>query len=287
MPRRIQVTSRDVFTRTKGAPGQPSEPKEGEGGDPGRPPVPSTMDDHEPWDHGVPRRLVREMGKNAVRGAKAEAKQRGIGNMPGYLEVLVEDFLKAKVNWKRKLKGWVGSQIRIDFRRTRKKPSRRFSFDFPGRKPVRSARVWVAVDNSGSVTQEELRQFFGELAELLGVVKVVLIIWDTEIRQVFEVKSKRHLMQLAKAIGGGGGTIVDNVFLALRHKGEAIEGIEGSRHLKQNPEGIIVLTDGGIFSWPDPGANLGIPTLWAITRTEYLTQPKFGVPVHIEVEGNL
>ncbi len=282
MTQRVRVTSNEVFSIVSGAQ-QPAGSGKGEG-KPGRPPVLPTLDDHEPWDKGVPRRLVREIGKNAVRSAKAEAKSRGMGDLPGHLLVAIDDFLKSKVNWKRLLKSWVGSQIRISWKRTRKRPSRRFQFDFPGRKPVRSARVWVAVDNSGSVSQHELRQFFGELVDLLDVVKVVIVVWDTDIRQVFEVKNRRHLMEIAKGIGGGGGTLVSNVFHALTHKGEAIEGIQGSRHLRQNPEGIIVLTDGGIGDYPPESIARGIPTLWAITEEGFLGYPNFGRSIHIDID---
>ena len=288
---RIKVTSRDVFQKGKKEPGSPGGP--GEESKPGdRPPVPSTLDDHDPMKDGAPpRRIVKEVSKNAVRAGLKEARSRGMGTLPGNLLRVVEDFLKAKVNWRRALKSWFGDQIKVSYTRTRKRPARRFAHDpklayfFPGKKPRRSARVWVAIDNSGSVSTNELRQFFGEIAKVSERVEIILIIWDTSIRQVFKIKSKRQLMEIAKGIGGGGGTMIQVVFDALRQKGDAIAGIPGSKHLKRNPEGIIIFTDGEVL-WPEPGSSKGIPTMWAITREEYvgkLAGPKYGRPVYVEV----
>jgi predicted metal-dependent peptidase len=272
------------------SPSNAPEPRRGEARKPAVPKkpksVPAPVDDHSHMDKpALPGRLQREVIGRIVKEAEGRMKQKNMwGTAPGHIRRLIEELLKdPTVDWKRLMRKWTGTTIRISKRSTRKKPSRRWGFDYPGTKVVRGARIWLAVDNSGSITTEELRQFGAEASRLLEFSEVILIVWDTEIVQVKKIRNQRELVEAFKDLGGGGGsTAVPKIFQAL-HNPALLTG-EAKQLLTTKPTGIIILTDGDIL-WPNEGDNRGIPVLWGITREPNVGKQPFGLGMFVDV-GN-
>jgi len=59
--------------------------------------------------------------------------------------------LNPKICWKKELRRFIGDRIKVTTQFSRKRPNRRFRYDFPGRKPKRNALLLVAVDTSGNL----------------------------------------------------------------------------------------------------------------------------------------
>ncbi len=113
-------------------------------------------------------------------------------------------------------------------------------------------RMVIAIDTSGSIGSEEIRQFLGELKMICESVlpeHVSLLYWDTEVCQ-HEKYDRDQLdgILLSTKPGGGGGTDINCVFNFVKEH-------------KLDPACIVVLTDGHT-PWP---GNISVPTLFGIT----------------------
>jgi predicted metal-dependent peptidase len=130
-------------------------------------------------------------------------------------------------------------------RTTRHKESNRFPGE-PGIRIKRLQKLVVAVDTSGSIGDDDLKDF---LIEINGVARagadITVISCDTEIHSTEPYK--RGLMPQFK---GGGGTDFDPVMQWLRD----------NRHERFG--GCIYLTDGCA---PTPTIDPRCPVLWVIT----------------------
>lgn len=73
-----------------------------------------------------------------------------------------------KVNWRNVLKRFLTGQGRIQTRRSYKRVSRRYE-DLPGKKRTVGLRALVAVDESGSISNEDVKAFHEELVRINGI----------------------------------------------------------------------------------------------------------------------
>jgi predicted metal-dependent peptidase len=168
------------------------------------------------------------------------------GNLPAGVSSAVEEICAPpKVPWKRLLRLFAGRGSRTILKTSRLRESTRFPGE-PGTRIKRLQKVVVAIDTSGSITEENLSEF---LTEINGIVRagadVTLIQCDCEISSVAPYRrSNRPVFK------GGGGTDFDPVM----------------RWLKQNRHdrfgGCIYLTDGCASK---PTVDPSCPVLWVLT----------------------
>lgn len=85
-----------------------------------------------------------------------------------------------KVNWRNTLKRFLSGQGRIQTRKSYKRQSRRFD-DLPGSRRSLGIRALVAVDESGSVSNEEVVAFHKELLRINGInmARISALSFDT------------------------------------------------------------------------------------------------------------
>lgn len=191
-----------------------------------------------------------EAAAAVIRGlvvkAKAKTSAKDWGNLPAGLVRAVEEICAPpKVPWKRLLRLFAGRGARTILKTSRLRESTRFPGE-PGIRIKRLQKVVVAMDTSGSITEENLSEF---LIEINGIVRagadVTLIQCDTEITSVAPYRrSERPLLK------GGGGTHFDPV----------MNWLKGNR--RERFGGCIYLTDGVA---PKPTIDPSCPVLWIIT----------------------
>ena len=184
--------------------------------------------------------------RGLVAKAKAKTSAKDWGNLPAGVSSAVEEICAPpKVPWKRLLRLFAGRGSRTILKTSRLRESTRFPGE-PGTRIKRLQKVVVAIDTSGSITEENLSEF---LAEINGIVRagadVTLIQCDCEISSVAPYRrSNRPVFK------GGGGTDFDPVM----------------RWLKQNRHdrfgGCIYLTDGCASK---PTVDPSCPVLWVLT----------------------
>ena len=177
----------------------------------------------------------------------AETCQKLIGSIPGELKEYLDSLFKIKpqiFNWKAYFRRVIGNLITSELYLTRMRPSRRFP-DSRGVKFKRKPHVLVGVDTSGSVSDEELEDFFSEIYYLWkSGVKVTIAQMDTKIEHIEEYNGKFN-----KEIYGRGGT-------------EFTDLINYYNERKKDFSTLVIFTDGYVSLNLPPFRN----GVWVITK---------------------
>ena len=164
--------------------GGEGEPGEGEPGDPGN------FDDHSGWDDAsqspeqqAANQMAKERLKQAMKDAAQEASQsaKGWGSMSGEVKQEILKRLETKVDWKKVLRYFIKTSQRASRRSSVKRINKRYAYIHPGKKVQRQAKIAIAIDQSGSVSNEMLESFFGELNKLAKLAEFTVVPFDTEV----------------------------------------------------------------------------------------------------------
>ena len=129
------------------------------------------------------------------------------GKVPLYLEGILKGLRneKGEIPWNLYLKKIMGTlesdKKKTVARRSRRQPNR---LDLRGELRGHTARITLAIDVSGSISDEE---FKGAIKEVFNIVKtykheITLIECDTQIRQVYKVKSINSIRERCTSRGG-------------------------------------------------------------------------------------
>ena len=175
----------------------------------------------------------------------AETTIKKQGDIPGEFKDIIERLFHiepAKFDWKGYLKRFVGNSSVVYTKKLRRKYNKRYSGS-PGLKIKFKNHILVGVDTSGSVNNEELKEFFSELAHMSKTGhKISVAQCDTRLRTVEEFNPKKDW-----EIHGRGGTSFQPVIDHYNEKGSYTA--------------LIYLTDGEAYA-PDNCPN---NTLWCLS----------------------
>lgn len=154
------------------------------------------------------------------------------------------------LNWKAILKKYVGTiaadKVKTRMRLNRRQPQR---FDLSGTRESKTLKIVVAIDTSGSVSDNEIEQIFNEIFAIIArrSFELTVIECDEEIQRVYQLKSPKDLPNRVKGRGGTSFTPV-------------IEYINEHRYFRDAL--LIYFTDGyGETSIPRP---LTYRNLWVV-----------------------
>lgn len=162
------------------SPDNPQDPQGSQGQYSGFDKVPDVFDDShlkENPDRNPGDEFTEENIYNAmIRKALGDMKQRGWGSMPSHMQEAILDRVRVKpVNWKQKLRELTGRMERMYKNTSLRKLNRKYPWIHPGHKVSHTAKILVAVDESGSVGDEILAKFFSALEQLSGNVSFHLV----------------------------------------------------------------------------------------------------------------
>ncbi len=223
------------------------------------------MSSHKMWEDVVDDVVAKEFAKDIVRKAKDLCGGKTYGNIPGEVLAQIDDLLKkekAIIPWAKVLRMFVASCAESILDYTVKRISRRYGTR-PGTRKGDVLRVAVAVDTSGSVSDELLKIFFNEIRWIWknGVI-VTIYEADCAVCAVYPFKGK-----FTGKIHGRGGTDLEPVLKAVE---------------KERFDALIYFTD---FYAPPIEKRYKVPTLWVLhTEMEQSAYPvKWGR--HIRIEG--
>ena len=190
------------------------------------------------------KKLLEKQVEHQLKNA-AETTIKKQGNIPGEFKDLIERLFHiepAKFDWKGYLKRFVGNSSIVFTKKLRRKYNKRYSGS-PGLKIKFKNHILVGVDTSGSVNNEELKEFFSELAHMSRTGhKISVAQCDTRLRSVEEFNPKKDWEIL-----GRGGTSFQPVIDHYNEKGSYTA--------------LIYLTDGEAYSPEDCPKN----TLWVLS----------------------
>ena len=215
-----------------------------------------SLDDHD-WESadGMSEKekevLAKDIDQALRQGAILAGKLKG--NVPRE----VEEILTAKVDWREALREFITSFCVDKDESTWRRPSRRWigqDVYMPSLIGESVGRIVVAIDTSGSIGQQEIGQFLGEVRDICERVKpegIDLLYWDCRVAQheKYEQEQLENLLASTKPAGGGGTSPSCITEYIKEHK------------LK--PECAVILTDG--YVGDDWGGEWTCPTLWGIT----------------------
>lgn len=224
------------------------------------------VDDHEMWgecDDDIIKEKVRNIAEQAIKSQEA----KGWGDISGNLAQQIIAANKSVVNWKREARYFINQIIMMGRKSTRMRPNRRFGYKNPGSKRDYTSKILVAIDTSGSVSDQELEYFLQELNGMISHVKVDLLQFDHEIKgdpKPFEKKVKKL------GIVGRGGTSVDPVLRMADEK---------------KYDGLIIMTDGG-FAVGVPKPKCRVMWCGVKANEKYFDHINFGKKVMIEQKKN-
>jgi predicted metal-dependent peptidase len=148
--------------------------------------------------------------RDEIKGAVISAAQAaGAGNLPLGVKRLLKDITAPVIGWKELLQQQITSVIKNDY--TWARPSRRgWHLDavMPGLKPGEMIDICIAMDQSGSISEEDSKAFLGEIRgimEAFDEYKITLWCFDTEVYNVKTYTSDNiEDIENYEPMGGGG-----------------------------------------------------------------------------------
>lgn len=167
-----------------------------------------SLDDHGDWDK-IPeekKEYVEGKVKAIVEKAakKADSQANGWGNIPIDLAEEIRKSVSNIINWRSVLRQFVGSVTRGGRSTSIKRINSRYPYIHPGVKRGYTAKLLIAIDQSGSVSNEMLVEFFSELGSLTKKVSVDVLPFDTECFEKDLYEWRRGTNHSAKRVRGGG-----------------------------------------------------------------------------------
>lgn len=196
---------------------------------------------------------LEQQTKQVIHRAAEAAKKRGV--LPGSMEGLIEAVGKPKIDWKNYIQSWVNGVTPDNY--TFAKPNRRVLGNYGVFMPsmeFNGAGVGVlSVDCSGSVSDDELREYAREITGVIDMCKpdkLYIIVHDSIVQDVFEWHRNEDFSSLK--VMGRGGTNIQPSFDKAKTFDEEINW-------------MICFTDMGIGDYPAAKDAPDYPVLWAAT----------------------
>ncbi len=212
---------------------------------------------------GAGKKEAAEAGaRGSIAQALLDAKMRG--NLPEDLERLVSQILQPKIDWREVLARFVTEISRKDYTWTR--PAVRFIHQglyMPMLEAPETGRIILIADTSGSIDDELISQFSGEVKGIADTFNISLLVIyvDAAVKatQEFEIGEDIDLKPR-----GGGGTDFRPGFVYIEDN-------------DLQPRAVVYLTDGECSRYPDEPAY---PVLWAQFGSGHF-EPPFGEKIQI------
>ena len=191
--------------------------------------------------------IIRKFLADACEGMSDSMR----GKLPDHQKEALEKILAPPtISWKQLLKRYIGS-IPHGHRKTRTRLSRRQPerYDISGSINDRLIKIAVAIDTSGSMSNEDLERVMVEIFDIIGtrMCEMTIIECDAEIQRIYRARSAQDI---SYDIHGRGGTSFVPV----------IDYVNENRYFRDAI--LIYFTDGmGDHSIPRP---LTLRTMWVL-----------------------
>lgn len=225
-------------------------------------------------DHSAPPDPSALPSKPELQAAlkKAEEISKMQGKGIGGMKRLVDEICEPQIPWMEHLRKAMTTVTRGRDAHTWARPNRRKLASpphvyWPGRAGWKGPHIAVEIDTSGSIGEDEVRTFLGELSGILTDLEpemvYVMYVDDSLHGDVIEVDDVNQLAHVKDLAGGGGGTDMRTVFDEIEQRQLPVET-------------VVIFTD-GYTPFPEEET---IPTIWCMT-TE-MKAPN-GTTVHVKM----
>jgi predicted metal-dependent peptidase len=192
------------------------------------------------------------------------------------------DLLRVETPWEEILAEFIKQQVTGDSESTWRQFNRRLigsDIYMPSMLDEQAGSMVVAIDTSGSISQDIVTKFLSELKAIVTDVvpeKLHLMYWDSQIcrEEAYTEMDYADLENSTKPRGGGG----TNPACVQKR---ITDGVKTGEY--QNLDAVIIFTDGYFYNEGE-WEKVGIPVLWAVLKEggDPSFQPKFGslIKVH-------
>ena len=191
------------------------------------------------------KRLLQKQTEYYVQEVANEIN-KSRGSLPSEIEQIIKNFEvyeQPKFNWKAYIRRFTGKSVKVYTKKLRRKFNKRFE-ENPGLKIKQKKHILVAVDTSGSVNVNELKEFFSEIHHLYKTGSDVTVVQcDASISNISPYKPSHEIK-----LHGRGGTSFEPV----------IEYYDAN--IKKY-SCLIYFTDGEASAPPKPKGNI----LWVLS----------------------
>jgi len=207
------------------------------------------------------KKLIEKQVQRVMSEAKEQTlKKRGF--VPGEISGLIklDEVIPPKFNWKAYIRRFTGISTKIFTRKIRRKENKRYS-DNPGLKIKMRQNMLVGIDTSGSVCDDELKEFINEIHHLYKAgVDITIAQCDSSMQSVKKYDGKFEL-----AVAGRGGTRFEPVLELFNEKKEFTS--------------LIYFTDGE--AWTDVKPRK--PVLWVLSERSSYNDELPGRQIRLEL----
>ena len=227
------------------------------------------MDWHDLWEamegmSEAERKLIQKQIDHQLKEIASEMQKKGRGLVPSELESYINGLFEIKepvLDWKSYLRRFASVSPKVFTKKTRRKPNKRF-YGNPALKIKQRKSTLVAIDTSGSVSDEELLEFFNEIYHIYkSGTDVTVIECDAKIQRTYEYKGKLEDL----SVKGRGGTDFEPVFAYLYEN-------------RDKYNNLIYLTDG---ECPPPTTKVLKPVLWVHSSNSKINESLPGAKIKI------
>ena len=184
----------------------------GEGSGDGEPGT-GQLDSHDGWNEegaSPAQEAANQMAKERLKQAMKEAAQEaskspnGWGSVGGELKKEIMKKLESKVDWRKVLRYFIKTSQRASKSSTVRRINKRYAYIHPGKKVQRQAKIAIAIDQSGSVSNDMLESFFTELNKLSKLAAFTVIPFDTQVDEKLVYEWKKGKAHKAERVMCGG-----------------------------------------------------------------------------------
>ena len=223
--------------------------------------------DHSTWEEfqdmpEAEKKLVEKQLQKILSDAKEQTIKKQ-GTVPGEIEgvIIIEEIVKAKFDWRGFVRRFTGVSTRVFTKKIRRKENKRFS-ENPGLKVKMRQHMLLGIDTSGSVSNNELKEFMNEIHHIYKCgVEITIVQCDTEIKSIEEYKGKFDM-----TVKGRGGTYFDPV-------------IEYFNANQSKYTSLVYFTDGESTAYVKPRGHV----LWVLSERSSLNDDLPGKVIKLEL----
>ena len=223
--------------------------------------------DHGTWEEfdnlsEAEQKLIDKQVQKLLSDAKEQTiKKRG--TVPGEIEGLIEieEIVPPKFDWRGYIRRFTGVSSKVYTKKIRRKENRRFS-DNPGLKIKMKQHMLLAIDTSGSVSNDELTEFMNEIHHIYKAgVDITIVQCDTRINSIEKYTGEWELN-----LHGRGGTDFDPVIEYF------------NEHIKEFTS-LVYFTDGEASTSIKPRGNV----LWVLSERSSMNDDLPGQVIKLEL----
>jgi len=223
--------------------------------------------DHSTWEEfddmtDAEKKLIEKQVQKILQDAKEQTVKKR-GNVPGEIEglIVVEEFTAPKFDWKGYIRRFTGVSTKVFTKKIRRKENRRYE-DNPGLKIKMRQHMLLAIDTSGSVSNDELTEFMNEIHHIHKAgVDITVIQCDTSIRSIEPYRGKNEIN-----VFGRGGTEFDPVLDYY------------NANLKKYTS-LVYFTDGECYTSVKPKSKV----LWVLSERSSMNEDLPGQVIKLEL----